>query len=176
MNQPPIDASKHLGLVGRMLRRMRPHDRNVEESEEWADAVEGLVRAANTFEPSLGLEFSTYAFTCMHAAVADGIKSRGRKMRTACLRQLNDADADGLSDRFDLLDEINRAEESARIHAAVRSLPARERQIVKLRFFDGLTLEQAGRRFGLSPKRIDQIQKRALLLLRLELTTKEKQC
>ena len=55
---------------------------------------------------------------------------------------------------------------SERLDAALETLDARERGAVKARFFDGATLEDIGREYGISRERVRQLVMRALRKLR----------
>ena len=55
---------------------------------------------------------------------------------------------------------------SERLDAALETLDARERGAVKARFFDGASLEDIGREYGISRERVRQIVMRALRKLR----------
>lgn len=55
---------------------------------------------------------------------------------------------------------------AAGIKAALSTLTAREERILRMRFWDGLTLEEVGKKFRLTRERIRQIEKDALQKLR----------
>jgi RNA polymerase sigma factor for flagellar operon FliA len=67
---------------------------------------------------------------------------------------------DTLSDDAELKHEVRKA---------VRQLPARDRVVITLYYFEGLTLAEIGRVLGLTEGRISQIHKRAAALLRIAL-------
>lgn len=59
-----------------------------------------------------------------------------------------------------------------RLPAAVASLRHRQRQVIRWRFGDGLTLDEAGKRMGVSKERVRQIEKDALENLRTRMKGK----
>ena len=56
---------------------------------------------------------------------------------------------------------------------AIRRLPAQLRDVIVLRYFTGLTLEETGAALDLPRGTVSTRQRRALALLKLELTTEE---
>nr|HID13597.1 sigma-70 family RNA polymerase sigma factor [Anaerolineae bacterium] len=52
------------------------------------------------------------------------------------------------------------------LRGALEVLPPREQKVLKLRFFEGLSQQEAGERLGVSRQRVDQIEKQALRRLR----------
>ena len=56
------------------------------------------------------------------------------------------------------------------LREAIRRLPGELRAVVVLRYFQGLTLAETARALGLPPGTVSTRQRRALALLRLELT------
>ncbi|MGI8632511.1 MAG: sigma-70 family RNA polymerase sigma factor [Solirubrobacterales bacterium] len=62
--------------------------------------------------------------------------------------------------RFELVDDL------LAIGPAMRALPARDREVLQLRFAEGLTQEQIGERVGLSQMQVSRILSRSLARLR----------
>ncbi|MBR6106754.1 MAG: sigma-70 family RNA polymerase sigma factor [Oscillospiraceae bacterium] len=58
-NPPAVAAEEHLGLVHLCANRFR--ERGIEYEELYSAGCMGLVKAANAFDPSRGVCFSTYA-------------------------------------------------------------------------------------------------------------------
>ena len=58
---------------------------------------------------------------------------------------------------------------------AIDGLPERERQVVALYYFDGLTLAEIGEVLGVTESRACQIHGKAVLKLRLRLTAAERE-
>ena len=55
------------------------------------------------------------------------------------------------------------------LRAAVRSLPDRERQVIVLRYFRGLTQDKTARIMGVSQVQISRVEKKAMAYLRRRL-------
>jgi len=61
---------------------------------------------------------------------------------------------------------MERFERRARLAQALRALPARERRIIELRFFDNLSQTEVARRMNISQMHVSRLQQRALARLR----------
>lgn len=64
------------------------------------------------------------------------------------------------------LDSAETLAQRSEVWAAVEQLPPRSKEIMRLRFFEGFTLQEAGDKLGLTRARIKQIQDEALKKLR----------
>lgn len=51
---------------------------------------------------------------------------------------------------------------SRRLHAAIATLPDRQRQAIEMRLFNGMALREIGEQMGISESRVCQLQKRAV--------------
>lgn len=67
------------------------------------------------------------------------------------------------------LDLIEQKEEVEQVAAALKRLPERERLLLSLYYYDGLTLKEIGRVLGVTESRVSQLHGRALSLLRADL-------
>jgi RNA polymerase sigma-B factor len=74
---------------------------------------------------------------------------------------------DTLGDSVGLLDDgFARAEQRATLHALMRSLTAREREVVRLRFEEDLTQAEIGARIGVSQMQVSRVLRQAIARLR----------
>jgi RNA polymerase sigma factor for flagellar operon FliA len=73
------------------------------------------------------------------------------------------------------VDVLELAEMRQILADAIEALPARERQVVALYYFDGLTLAEIGEVLGVTESRACQIHGKAVLKLRLRLTAAERE-
>jgi RNA polymerase sigma-B factor len=62
--------------------------------------------------------------------------------------------------------ELARAEERATLDPLLRQLPTRQRQVVHLRFFEGLTQSEIARRLGISQMQVSRLLTRSVAQLR----------
>lgn len=147
-------------------------------------ALDGLIRAAQTFDPARGIRFSTYATNGIRFALKrvwqELYDSRGNPRRRPWLltdldlpedddtgtdlwSQLLARDDPDQGERLDLTEEV------ARVKRALRRLPLRERLVLRLRFLRGLALRETAGRIGVSFERVRQLQAQALERVRQKL-------
>jgi RNA polymerase sigma factor for flagellar operon FliA len=73
------------------------------------------------------------------------------------------------------LERVEQLEETERVALALRALPERERLLVTLYYYEGLTLKEIGRILGVTESRVSQLHGRALSLLRARLVADEEE-
>ncbi|MBN2495996.1 MAG: sigma-70 family RNA polymerase sigma factor [Deltaproteobacteria bacterium] len=66
-------------------------------------------------------------------------------------------------------EQADRRVQHSSLHDAMSALSEREREIICMRFQDGLTLQEVGKHFGITRERTRQLQQQALLKLRKRL-------
>lgn len=161
MNDVETLCRDNMGLVYDMIRRIAPWiNRESAEYDDFVSAgMNALVRAAQRFDASRGFQFSTFACTCIYNQVRRdcGLDSRRRpKLKVVELdkaRERGKRDDDPHSETVEVVDML------------LSQLPERMRDVVVLRVFERMTLEQIGRMYGLTRSRIEQIEKQAMALL-----------
>jgi RNA polymerase sigma factor (sigma-70 family) len=155
-----------------------PLVRNVGSDEDARQiALLGLVKAADTFDAGRGVKFSTYAthtirntifyFASRSALVRlpqhdSRFYSRHEAPRVQALAR------DGLADPVTLtLEDYDQpAEGLAEMRREVGRLRPSDRELLKERFEEGLTLQQLGERHGRTKARMKQVLDRILGTLR----------
>lgn len=205
----------HQGLVRSLawaMRRSLPKNVDLEDLISYGQV--GLAEAARDFNPSLGNQFSTFAYYRIRGAMCDGLAklmwfSRAAYQRMRCQQLADDvvqedidhpnesetAGADGntqwlsrmstslamvylatqLGDEDDsgnwtLTDNStprpDTSAEEQEAHALVRelidTLPQDSRQLLRSTYFEGLTMQEAGVRLGLSKSWASRLHARAL--------------
>lgn len=103
-----------------------------------------------------GATFRAWLFRIAHNQLANALRARARQKATPLEdagEPIVDADPAGA---------IGRAEEHRRIRRALEALPEERRQVVILRFVDGLSAAEIGAVLGRSPGAIRVLQHRAL--------------
>lgn len=166
--------------VGRFLRLNQLHP-DYEDAVQVARLV--LLNAGEHFRPELGLSFATYAVPSMQRRLIlwkkierrNGFRATGDCSKAEAAdpppkpTSLSGHDEDGrplleilataTPDRVGWLD----GDDVAR---AMRRLPRRDAEVLCVRYWEGLTLVEAGVRFGVSRGMIHLIEKRAIKNLR----------
>ncbi|MCF6147319.1 MAG: sigma-70 family RNA polymerase sigma factor [Candidatus Kuenenia sp.] len=136
-----------------------------------SEGCQGLIRATKTFDPDKGIRFLTYA----GIAITQGVmKAMANQRRDACVS----LDEPLYDDEFEttrkdvLVSEDPRSDEAAFYHQiqdSMNRLCERERMIITLRFWQGLTLEEAGMRLNITKETVRKIEARTLRKLRWEI-------
>lgn len=137
----------------------------------------GLMKAVDTFDSTRRARFSTYASRCIENEIRMQFR-RDRKNGTAVsLQEGLEADgdsaltlADVLQDSFCMEEACERQDDARRVRLLLETLPARERQILLLRYGLGgqppLTQLEVSGMLGISRSYVSRLESHALELLR----------
>ncbi|MCC6749671.1 MAG: sigma-70 family RNA polymerase sigma factor [Deltaproteobacteria bacterium] len=205
----------HLGFVRGLAAKVRKETSPDLDFEELvAYGTRGLVEAAQRFDPSRGVAFTTFAYYRIRGAIYDGLRETGWLSRSEYARfqastnellenrverkegvAAEGQDAEGAvravaqtldevaaifvvsldasertrdlpdPDAVDPTHALEGGQTSRAVRNAVASLPAKERQLIELYYFDDLTLEAAGQKLGLSKSWACRLHARAVKLL-----------
>jgi RNA polymerase sigma-B factor len=98
--------------------------------------------------------------------VLEGLEAAG-VYRSAPLSAPTGDDGPGLEDRL-AAEDPGRAEEQVLVRQLVDSLPEREQEIVRLRFFEDLTQNEIADRLGISQMHVSRLLRKCLLELRVQ--------
>jgi RNA polymerase sigma-B factor len=83
-------------------------------------------------------------------------------------RRVGDSESDTIADTLGSADDrFELIEDRATLGRGLRALPARERRILHLRFADGLTQAEIGRRMGMSQMHVSRLIRRSIDRLRV---------
>ena len=210
----------HMGLAAYLARRFANRGQPLEDLTQVAAL--GLLKAVERFDPSLNIEFSTYATTTIVGELKRYLRDKGwavrapRRMQELYLSLSRVVDAlgqelgrsptiaelaaeieaseedvlealeAGQAYRFASLDaprgdgegdsvgesmgaedeELARAEQRAILTPMLDQIPLRQRQIVHLRFFEGLTQSEIARRLGISQMQVSRLLTRSVAQMR----------
>ena len=146
----------------------------------------GLMKAVDTFDSTRRARFSTYASRCIENEIRMQLRRERKSGNTISLQEVLEPDGDSALTLADVLQDSFRMEETCEKQDAIRrvrqlldALPARERQILVLRY--GLAgqppltqLETAGI-LHISRSYISRLETHALGLLRQQWDAKQAQ-
>ena len=224
LRSPQQLMEEHQGLVRSLawaMRRSLPKNVDLEDLISYGQV--GLAEAARDFKPSLGNQFSTFAYYRIRGAMCDGLSklmwfSRAAYQRMRCqqiadevvqedIAHPNESEADGVAANTQWLSRMSTSlavvyiatqlgndddtgnltvadnaavrpdlsAEEREAHALVRelilTLPDDARQLLRSTYFDGLTIQEAGTRMGLSKSWASRLHARALEQLGRSLRT-----
>lgn len=156
-----LDPSRFADLYDRHFERVYAflvgRVRNRDAAEELtAEVFHKALAHLPTFE-SRGAPFGAWLIRIAANAVVDRARRSGREV----------VDSDGLPDPgAGPADDLERAEESARLFRLVDTLPEDQRTVIVDRFVDDRSIRETAQRLGRSEGAIKQLQHRALETLR----------
>ena len=186
------------GLIWSVVRRY--YGRGVEPDDLYQLGCLGFLKAVRGFDPAFGTQFSTYAVPKIAGEIRRFLRddgavkvSRGLKERSISLRGVRArlcgelgrepalselAEATGLTP-----EEIAAAETAAEPVISLQTetgegglleeLPERERQVLLLRYYKGLTQTQSAKVLGVSQVQVSRLERRAVDRLRQMLAPPE---
>lgn len=156
----------------------------------------GLLQALERFDTTKGVKFETFAFPRIKGAITDGLRKMN-PIKGKGIDYLSQEEVLGTNEEFfneqnsysttlwDLID-INRdltsdpqyqieIQETKRILSeAIERLPEKEKLVISLYYYEGLTLKEISQVLGLTPARISQLHSKAIRRLRGFLSRKKK--
>ncbi len=144
-------------------------------------SYEAFLEAVRAYKSDSGLKFTAYLSYPFRNAVNRLTGSRSTRTiheplnnSTSLNKPLESSEDDVLTlldtlydeSSLDFIQHIETASEGETIRAVVDTLAEQHREVIALRFFEGLTLKQSAERLGVSPERVRQREAKALRLLR----------
>ena len=162
----------------------------------------GLVEAANKYKPKLGIEFATFAYPRINGAIYDGLSklswmSRSRYRRLMAVKEKAESkgdieavqSAEAKLESVSLLDSemaqaiiaddtedaeqrASRQEQGEVLSHLIEELPDRERRLIKLIYIEGLALQDASERLGISKSWGSRMHAKTLASLSLGIKSK----
>lgn len=167
----------NLRLVAHVVRKYYASNR--EEEDLVSIGTVGLIKSVDSFNPSNGARFATYAAKCIQNEILMYFRSQKKLQSEVSMGETIDTDRDGnaltyedvvavedtIADDLDLKIKIAKA-----LNFVKTGLDAREREIIVMRYgLDGrnpATQREAAERLGISRSYVSRIEKAALEKLR----------
>ena len=189
-------------VAAELLARFPAH---VDRQEVRAAAEYGLVQAANAYDASKGVAFTTFAYYRIRGAVFDLLRdtiktahfeaaaneymidySAGTRagapsdaevenvaagiVASYFLSWKNSSSEPSVQSAEAPLDALLRQEQQKRIREALKTLPEKNRKVLEAYYFEDLTLEEIGKRLGLSKSWVSRMHAKGLEMLRPAVT------
>lgn len=130
-------------------------------------AMNGMVRASRTFDPIRG-KFSTYLWLVLNSELRRIYINRKRRRAKAIIfnfSQNEDGVPIDMPARTENI-EIEDQEQNAHIAKLMKHLDAREKQVIRERFWDKKKLHQIAAALGITKERVRQIEFTAIRKMR----------
>ena len=146
----------------------------------------GLMKAVDTFDSTRRARFSTYASRCIENEIRMQFRRERKTGQTVSLQETLEADGessltltDVLQDSFCMEDACEKQDDIHRAQCLIETLPARERQIVLLRYGlagqPPLTQLETAQLLHISRSYVSRLETHALETLRLQWDAKPAQ-
>ena len=139
---------------------------NTSEAEDLTQDIFLLLTRHCAYDPQRGT-LRTYLAILTRSRALDRIRARNRK-RDRLHRQLRDENATVLSES--LLDNIDRVERSAEVKSALEQLSTKEREVLKMAYYQGLSQSEIASQLNLALGTVKSRSRRGLLKLRQALS------
>ena len=158
--------------------------RGVEFEDLYHSGYLAMVAAVNTYDPAAGGAFSTWLMYHLKTAFAEATGYRTQKGRCEPLNNYlsldtpltDDADSDDLMDvvadpsglqwRESLEESMWRKQLKEAVGAALLTVPEQYREILRLRYWEDMALEDIGELRGVSKERVRQMENKGIRILR----------
>jgi RNA polymerase sigma-B factor len=170
---------QYLPLVRRLARQHAGRGEQLEDLVQVGSI--GLIKAIDRFQIDRGVDLATFAIPTINGEIKQHLRDKAWPIRIP--RRLQELDpslraratelVDGQGGEFEGESLVEPGYElgEARVSLAssFRVLDERERRLLRLAFFDGLSQWQIGREVGISQIHVSRLIRRALAKLRAEL-------
>lgn len=158
--------------------------RGVEFEDLYQSGYLAMVSAVNTYDPAAGCAFSTWFMYHLKNAFAEATGYRTQKGRCEPLNNYlsldtpltDDADSDDLMDvvadpaglqwRESLEESMWQKQLQEAVGVALSTVPEHYREILRLRYWENMTLEDIGDLRGISNERVRQMENKGIRILR----------
>lgn len=159
-----VEHYRHLAghIVGRMSLGNFPAS---DMGDHVSNATIGLIQAVESFDPSRGTRFTTYAVLRVRGAVKDGlreldfvprlVRASGEETRQILTGAEDDVLAETVADNLESPEWSLMGDSTW--DELIQPLSARERAVCELHFRRGLTMQETGERIGVSESRVSQM-------------------
>ena len=166
-----IRAEDHWGLAVNMAKKFacRRKGQRIIDTEEFSDALLGLVQAIKTYDPGRTPKFSTWAYVCMQNSIINHGRARKRAERlpTESLERLNRRDIVEIPDYRGKNHEIPTwvIERFFKPHPDDTKKDIRCKKVVYEYYLKECTLEDIGKKMQVTKERVRQLKTYAEKLL-----------
>jgi RNA polymerase sigma-B factor len=170
---------QYLPLVRRLARRHVGHGEQLEDLVQVGSI--GLIKAIDRFQLDRGVDLATYAIPTIEGEIKRHLRDRAWPIRIP--RRLQELDptlkarvaelVDGQNGEFDRDSTVERGyelgEDRIALQRGFRVLDDRERLLIRLAYFEGMSQAKIAGRVGISQIHVSRLTRRALAKLRAEI-------
>ncbi|MHC1683724.1 MAG: sigma-70 family RNA polymerase sigma factor [Clostridiaceae bacterium] len=150
--------------------------------EIYGFGLDGLVRAAQGFDKSRGIKFSTYASRCIYGEILDKIRddkfypfNKNRNERLKCMNTLVSVNALVNSEETNKVQHLDRFGDTKTTDKLINKLLVEEalsllsndyKEIINLRFFKELSQTEVARIIGVNQIKVSRLERKAINIIR----------
>ena len=167
-------VEENSGLIWSVARRFL--GRGTEADDLYQLGCLGFLKAVEGFDLGYGTQFSTYAVPKIAGEIRRFLRddgavkvSRSLKEQAATIKAARSR-LTGALGREPTIQEISRqtgfTPEEIALRQAISGLPERERMVIQLRYFHGLTQQRVAAVMNVSQVQVSRIEKKAVAMLR----------
>ncbi len=149
--------------------RLLPEVARLGYEESCSAALLGLTIAAQRFDESRGLSFSTFSWfycRCEIQRAAERFARCQARTESVCSNGADGAFLDKFTSSADVLEDADHGLRKLEVERLLALLPPRWAKLVRMRFLEGMTLEATGKQLGISKERVRQLLRDSLGALR----------
>ena len=153
---------------------------NIEQADLVSYGIFGLIDAIEKFDPERGIKFETYAISRIKGAIIDELHHIFNQISFVSVVALDELLTVGSErgDRLSLVDTLEdkgaedpvaafeTEEMKSILTGAINRLAEREKIVITLYYYEGLTLAEIGQVLGVTESRVCQMHTKAVLQLR----------
>lgn len=192
-----IDVLEHGGLIRHAIKTLpASYRRLLPEDDLMQVGWLALMRAAELYDPSRGFKWSTYAIVSVRRRIVHEAMNQAGVVRVpasqggqgdtgawfeaaarARASRLKPSSRDGFDSEYSPGNEPPSGDDTAAdavrnvtaeaVRDGLKYLVGRQRVVIRMRYFEHLTLREIGRRLGVSREMVRQVEEQALARLRV---------
>ena len=148
---------------------------NVEQADLVSYGIFGLIDAIEKYDPDRGYKFETYAIARIKGAILDELRSidwvpRSVRAKARAIEKAYgklEGELHRTPSDVELAKELEMSDDQ--LQATLNRMPEREKIVLTLYYYEGLTLAEIGQVLGVTESRVCQIHTKAVLQLRARL-------
>ncbi|MCW6111903.1 sigma-70 family RNA polymerase sigma factor [Clostridium sporogenes] len=180
-----INAEEHFGIVYLITnKRYKQFKHKYSYEDLFQEGCVGLMKAANRFNSSRGIKFSSYAYHYVDGAIlrmaeSDKWYGKNRKERLNGIAPYSlDAVIDGLDNEIAYIDSIGNYDlnfEKIEIKTLIDSLPEKLKEIIEMYYMQSFTQAEIARKIGCSKGNVSRLMREALDYLKFQVSSIKKE-
>lgn len=143
MADSSINIQDHIGLAYTIARRYAPKGIPVRDSDQFSDALLGLVNASTSFNCEKHCKFSTFAYTCIVNQIRHCWRDRNKRINADYIEELEETELEKVFYENKEDPQIS-LEECLEDHVDDTDMDRENKSILRSHYLDGKTWQEIG--------------------------------